>query len=214
MVKPTNRGLYLGGVKVSTTRELVGVYRERIHQFGMTGTAMFYKDELQYQAKVAQFSALLHEYVRPNDAVLDVGCGFGSLAAVAPACRYTGIDLVPDFIDYAKERYSLLDFKVLDVEQFAGEVDWCVLLGVVNSVPRPDRTISSAWAKCRKGIFVDFVDATKLQADFTDLNRFDPGDCLSGLLRLGAQTVIVYRTPNVWNIYVALAAGKWLKSRK
>lgn len=36
--------------------------------------------------------------------VLDVGCGTGVVATLLPGCRYTGIDLNPDYIRKAKHR--------------------------------------------------------------------------------------------------------------
>lgn len=53
--------------------------------------------EFQYQTR-----EILHEIVRPNMSVLDVGCGIGSLLDCIPQkCRYTGWDVSPDLIEIA-----------------------------------------------------------------------------------------------------------------
>ena len=212
MVEPTNDRLYLDGEVVTCNTQVVKIYQRRIEKFGMSGKTMFYVDELQHQTKVSQFAILLKDLVRPEDSLLDIGCGYGSLAPLLPNCQYTGIDLVPEFISYAKRKYSLLDFKVQDLKDCDEVFDWCVLLGVVNSVPHPSMLLELAWQRCRKGVLVDFIDDRKL-VSHTELNRFDIGRTLAQLLDLGARTVEVLTTESVWTIFVVKKAGMWLQSR-
>lgn len=212
MAKPVNRKLYLAGKQVDNNPQIVEIYRERIKRFGMSGKSMFYQNESQHQTKVAQFAILLHSLIRPGDTLLDIGCGYGSLVPLLPSCHYTGIDIVPEFISSAKERYDLGEFKVLALEECQDVYDWCVLLGVVNSIVDPDKLLELTWRKCRRGMLVDFIDDKKM-TNKNELNRFDMGDCLAGLLHLGARTVEVHPTDTVWTIFVACKVGKWLKAR-
>jgi SAM-dependent methyltransferase len=213
MVTPTNAKLLLGGNEVSNNAELIAVYRKRIEKYGMSGQTMFYLDEAQHQTKVAQFAILLHELMQPQDHLLDIGCGYGSLVPLLPPCQYTGIDLVPEFVAYAQSRYNVLEFLVVDLADCHGVYDWCALVGVVNSVKNPEQLIKLAWNKCRKGMLVDFIDERKLTGDGTGLNRFHVGSCLTELLQLGAQSVTVYQTHSVWTVFVASKVGKWVSSR-
>src|SRR5579884_3271392 len=162
MTLSVNKNLQLEGEYVEESDQLVMLYQKRIKEFGLSGKTMFYMDEVQHQMKIAQFATLLHERVNYHDTVLDIGCGYGSLSPLLPNCKYVGIDLVPEFIAYARQRYSLLDFKVLGLEAYESDYDWGILLGVVNSVPHPDRLIELAWSKCKRGLLVDFVDKNKL----------------------------------------------------
>lgn len=65
-------------------------------------------------------SKLVHPFHEVR--VLDAGCGLGELLDILPTnAQYTGIDLTPDFIRYAKRRYlnrrasfSVGDFRKLD----------------------------------------------------------------------------------------------------
>jgi SAM-dependent methyltransferase len=209
MTKPSNKSLHLEGECIEVSDQLVALYQKRAKEFGISGKTMFYMDEAQHQTKVAQFVTLLHNRISYNDTVLDIGCGYGSLSPLLPNCHYLGIDLVPEFIAYARQRYNLLDFEVLDLEAYESDYDWGILLGVVNSVPRPDRLVELAWSKCKKGLFVDFVDRSKLPDDYYDLNRFDIGNCLTKLLELGARKVEVYPTSNVWTIFVFTKLDPW-----
>jgi 2-polyprenyl-3-methyl-5-hydroxy-6-metoxy-1,4-benzoquinol methylase len=212
MTKAINSDLYLGGERVETIDQLVDLYRRRVREFGMSGKTMFYLDEAQHQTKVAQFATLLHRLVGPSDTVLDIGCGYGSLGPLLPTCRYLGIDLVQEFISYAKQKYNLLEFKALALEEYDGTCDWGILLGVVNSVPHPEKLVELAWSKCQKGLLVDFVDRNKLAPEYNDLNRFDTRVCLTSLLELGSGKVEVHPTSNVWTIFVATRSGVWLRS--
>ena len=212
MAKPLNRKLYLAGKEVSNNAQMIELYRERSARFGMSGKSMFYQNESQHQIKVVQFAALLYGLVHPDDTLLDIGCGYGSLVPLLPSCHYTGIDIVPEFISSARERYDLVEFKVLALEESQGVYDWCVLLGVVNSVVDPNKLLELAWRKCRRGVLVDFIDDKKM-ANKNELNRFDMGECLTGLLHLGARTVEVHPTDTVWTIFVARKVGKWLEAR-
>ena len=50
----------------------------------------------------------LSEYVKlvPNEKVLDIGCGPAEILAYLPAVQYTGIDLSPEYIEAAKQRFG------------------------------------------------------------------------------------------------------------
>lgn len=209
----TNKKLFLEGKEISTDEQLIATYQTRIASYGMSGKAMFYIDEAQHQVKVAQFAIILHELISPNDKVLDVGCGYGSLVPLLPPCQYTGIDLVPEFISYAKDRYKLVEFKTLSIDECKGSYDWCVLLGVVNGISSPEHIVESAWEKCTKGVIVDFIDKNKLPDSQKDLNRFDMGSCLTKMLKMGASSVDIHTTENVWTIFVARKDGRFIKSR-
>jgi SAM-dependent methyltransferase len=70
--------------------------------------------------------ALEHAHLRPGDAVLDVGCGFGDLDAqlaerVGEHGRVLGIDCAREFIEIAEREFALpnVRFLVADAQTFA-----------------------------------------------------------------------------------------------
>jgi len=77
--------------------------------------------------------------------VLDVGCGAGALLDVIGAVNYVGIDMVPDMIGRAKDRwidlrmfptrFILDDF--LTVPAFPDTYDYVVCSGAMNFLPEP-----------------------------------------------------------------------------
>lgn len=202
MTRPLNPKLYLDQQEITGSTSLVNVYRTRIQSLGYTGRMMFYKDEAQYQRKLGQFAELLCKVLGPGDTLLDVGCGYGSLLPLLPECHYKGIDVVPEFISLARTRYPLAEFEVKDIENDRGTYDWCVLLGVVNSVSDPRKVIETVWQRCLKGLVVDFVDVCKFKGTEGFLNRFKMGDCLNDFLDLAPRSVEVYPTSDVWTIFL------------
>lgn len=211
MTTAVNTSLYLNGEEVSDEAQLVSVYTDRVRKLGLSSEAMFYADTGQHQKKLSHFATLVFNIVLPDDTVLDVGCGFGSLAPLLPPCTYSGIDIVSDFILHAKSKYPLLDFRVCSVHEDKGLYDWCIVLGVVNSVPDPKTLLSKAWEKCKKGVIVDFIDSERL-GDFKDLNRFDMGSCLAGFLDMGAGKVEVIPTGSSWTIFIVTKPSSWLQT--
>lgn len=67
--------------------------------------------------------------------VLDVGCGYGRVIDFLPdkVTDYTGIDISPDFIKRAKEKYPKHKFVLGDIRETKfkdKEFDWALVIGV------------------------------------------------------------------------------------
>jgi|ERR1035438_4245850 cyclopropane fatty-acyl-phospholipid synthase-like methyltransferase len=82
---------------------------------------------------------LVNDYIRakPNDRILDIGCGPGNMLPFLPECRYTGFDANESYISAARERYGHRGQFVCErvchhmVQQF-GEFDIVLALGLVH----------------------------------------------------------------------------------
>lgn len=82
-------------------------------------------ERLEVQAEIPNIGLhLQHIDVRPDDVVLDVGCGSGSMSrAIArahPLARVSGIDLRPAYVDFARSRAAAeylpnLEFQTADI---------------------------------------------------------------------------------------------------
>ncbi|MBT6529564.1 MAG: class I SAM-dependent methyltransferase [Betaproteobacteria bacterium] len=105
--------------------------------------------------------------------VLDWGCGTGHLASwIANQgidCDYTGVDIVPEFLDIARKKHPQHRFG--EMQDFEKETfDWIMISGVFNN--RMDdnlaffrRNIAYLWDRCTRGLsfnlmssWVDFED--------------------------------------------------------
>jgi 2-polyprenyl-3-methyl-5-hydroxy-6-metoxy-1,4-benzoquinol methylase len=202
----TDNKLRFLGNEINTKKELIEVYKQSLQKTGFNGMMMGYFSEEYHLRKVAQFACLIAEYIKSTDSVLDIGCGYGSLAALLPQCEYHGIDLVSEFVNEACKRFPHLSFETVDLERHNIIYNWCVLVGVVSSVPNPESLLQQAWERCETGIIVDFTEARKFSGE---LNTFDIGDCVNWFLSLGAKRVEVLSTSEVWTILIVRKKGRW-----
>lgn len=194
------------GIKAAdSNEEMIKIYQDNIRQFGFQPRTLLYPNDELHEAKVNQHYDILSQLISSgeigvNDSLLDVGCGYGSLAGkletlleevghVGENISYKGIDIVPEFIDYAEKTYNGRGFlfQEMDLEHYMGQEDWCILLGVVNSVPDPDKLVSLAMSKCCKGMLVDFNDQEKIP--YTSFHKFDIDEQIKRLYEAGAKHV-------------------------
>jgi SAM-dependent methyltransferase len=95
-----------------------------------------------------------YEFARPHCTgkdVLDAGCGvgYGSAFLAESARRVVGVDLSPDAIGYARERYGgpNVEFAVGDLlalDKAAGEFDVVCAFEVIEHLPEPQRFVAEA----------------------------------------------------------------------
>ena len=78
-------------------------HRHRIAEFGPRAQALGWKAE---HSQWSRFEVILRSADFSHCSVLDVGCGRGDLKAhlddAFPGVRYTGIDLLPEFVEDAE----------------------------------------------------------------------------------------------------------------
>ena len=117
----------------------------------------------QAEAIWPQERVLFERYALPQDArILDVGCGTGEiasrLAALFPAARVLGVDIIEQHLQLARERYShlapRLEFRPGDA--FALELpdatfDLTVCRHMLQAVPAADRVIAELARVTRPG---------------------------------------------------------------
>lgn len=99
---------------------------------------------------------ILRHVIRPNDNILDCGCGYGRLLTLLPfgwSGGYLGIDISPEFVNLARHRHPEKIFNVanlLDLSGFSGGWDWAVLISVRPMVRR--NLGVEIWAEMEKQI--------------------------------------------------------------
>ena len=168
---------------------------------GMTYSSALFSgtDDLE-AAQTAKIRAMLDALgVRPGDRLLEIGCGWGSLAAIAVrdyGATVHGVTLSAEQLAYARARvpeatFSLIDYRavsgqfdhVVCVEMFeaVGERRWATFMAVVRARLRPggraglqDITIAD-----------DVFDAYRRSTDFIQAYIF-PGGMLPSPDRLRA----------------------------
>lgn len=201
-----NTCLFLDDAPVETWEEMQASYACRRDAHGCSSTTLYYSKESLHRDRLGQVETLLAMHVQPEDALLDVGCGFGDLVPRLPACRYVGIDVIDDFVQEARKRHPEHKFhtaNLLDMEiSEDSRPDWVAMVGIMGTLPMPEAVLEKGFALARKGLVVDFIDACRYQGP---LNHYDLGLCANFLLAQGAAQAHLYATPSQpWTFLVAL----------
>jgi len=141
---------------------LIQAYQDRLRRFGPGPHAVQYADRDSHWAR---FEVLVG--IDPGmESVLDVGCGLGDLChflrARGSTARYTGVDIVPEFVAHAASALAgdpAAGAQLMDVSdaQLPGGHDYALLSGVFNN--RMDdnwgfltATLGRMWAAAGRGI--------------------------------------------------------------
>jgi cyclopropane-fatty-acyl-phospholipid synthase len=113
-------------------------------------------------AKMRHIAAKLH--IRPQDRVLDIGCGWGGLALylakVAGAAQVTGITLSQEQLALARQRATALpsghlNFELIDYRDMAGSFERIVSIGMFEHVGFA--SYATFFRKCRSLLAEDGV---------------------------------------------------------
>jgi SAM-dependent methyltransferase len=116
---------------------------------------------------------MIQKHIRVSDKskVLDLACGKGAVSvqvAEALCCMVKGIDIIPEFIDFAKKKAqeygveNLCEFKVGDINEAVKiEKDYdIVILGAVGDVPgNPEETIQKLKGTVKDDGYIFIDDA-------------------------------------------------------
>lgn len=79
--------------------------------------------------------AIILEHIKPNESVLDAGCGYGRMSQYLD--NYTGVDFSPDFISLAKKNYPGEVFIQANLKQLpgkTGQFDWALVISIKKMV--------------------------------------------------------------------------------
>lgn len=112
------------------------IYQEKYKKYGVDPKSLCWHQKGAAHQRFRQFWA---EIDFNGKSVLDVGCGFGEMAKFLHkryvGVSYTGVDIVPEFIEEAKKLYPFYEFSVRDYfsNPIAQKFDIVLASGVLNS---------------------------------------------------------------------------------
>jgi trans-aconitate methyltransferase len=149
--------------------ELLERYGRRWRQYGYDSRTLGWNKDCQWVRFEAAF-----EGVRAEEcgSIVDLGCGFGDLLGYLRQQgwkgRYTGVELVPELIEEARQRHAgdpAALFVSSDVQTFAppSKADMAVALGIFNHRLHQDnfefarQTIENMWGLTAKVVVCDFL---------------------------------------------------------
>lgn len=147
-------------------QEIITKYQKQFKKYGYHPCSLFWPKGRQK----LRFKILSEIGIGSNDSVIDIGCGFGDLLAYLQehytGIKYTGIDIVPEFISQAKEQYPDGDFRITDILRDTIEKKWdYVFASGVFNIRLPSGSseefiksmIQKMFDLCVKGIACDFM---------------------------------------------------------
>lgn len=113
-------------------------WRTRLKESNQEHHAIFLCSIEHWKAVETTHRSVLQEVIRPEESVIDVGCGWGRLLSLMPGewyGEYQGVDLSPDFIAMAEENYPSREFMCMDARKLTRKLipqkfDWAVLISM------------------------------------------------------------------------------------
>ena len=127
--------------------EIKGMYVEALQRHGDSPASLLTPKGRSH----LRFRAIKEQVNKNGLKILDYGCGLGylydDLSKTKFSFEYTGIDMVPQFIDSCKSKYPKACFDVIDpTRPICGEYDIVFASGVFNLMTHESEMISKEYA--------------------------------------------------------------------
>lgn len=114
-------------------KRITDFYEDTLKTYGSDARSVHWSNE---ETQRVRFEVLNNIDDLSNKSVLDVGCGLGDLykffITKEISVDYTGIDIVPVFIDRAQERFPEATFSVEDIFLVDKQYDYVLASGALN----------------------------------------------------------------------------------
>jgi 2-polyprenyl-3-methyl-5-hydroxy-6-metoxy-1,4-benzoquinol methylase len=129
-----------------------------------------------------RFRALLPLIDKPGLSVLDYGCGLGYLfdylQEQGVSVCYTGMDMMPEFIDTCRQKYGdKAEFELIEAEQpLTRRFDLVFASGVFNIRTHADDGLSRVYATARLKQLLDVADLAMVCDFLSPYVDFKQGD--------------------------------------
>jgi SAM-dependent methyltransferase len=177
---------------------LIANYRDLFHKYGDRPEAT----QMSAEGQRFRFRKLMEIGDLRNRRVLDLGCGIGDfyplLIEKFGQIDYTGIDIVPEMVKHAAQKYPRARFLCRDLftDQLEETFDY-VLTSVVFNNAMPDcdsymrELLAAAFRYCTIGLGFNFISS---HVNFTDpeMAYHDPAEVLNFCIRNLARNVVLH----------------------
>ena len=174
-------------------------YAQLFRQHGDSPEAV----QLNSEGQRFRFEKLVQIADLSGCSILDVGCGLGHLypfiiSKVGPV-SYTGVDIVPDSIEFAARKYPAASFVCRDIIKHGldAKFDYVLSSGVCNNnIQDVDHTrfmldlVTAAFAHCTKGLGFNFI-STHVNFRDAEMAYHDPVVVLDYCIRNLSRKVVL-----------------------
>lgn len=147
--------------------KIAEMYRQMYGEYGRSARSLGWADQDRQQIR---FAALLNTARLTNvESVLDVGSGMGDLiphlewAKPVRKLQYTGVEMLPEFVREAQDRYPGYNFIEGDVrEMLLPKYDFVVSSGLVGwySLTEAFKMLGQLWSYTKRVLAFNFSTVT------------------------------------------------------
>lgn len=173
------------GDRSAINSNIIRRYTERFRKYGVS------KDTLGWHKgkQNLRYDALLRSFPDTISSICDVGCGFGDGIPIIYEkfgfIKYTGIDLVENFISECRSRYPDLTFLTGDYVDCLPECDAVIASGIFNQYTGQNYEEIESFIDCckRSGARYISFDLLSSNVDFrTDYNHYSDFDKITKII--------------------------------
>lgn len=151
----------------SDKQKMYSFYKELLEEHGpYSPSSLSWNNEF---TQFIRFKVLCEIAKLERSSLLDVGCGLGDLylflSNVASDFKYSGIDIVPDFVLHAKEKFPEAEFQLKEIHEFQKDSFDYVLASGIFAFRIPDyqkkyfETIKNMFSVAKKGVGFNMLDS-------------------------------------------------------
>ena len=124
--------------------EINNHYNSKLEQFGKDDFRSLNWGDKEGKSAKARYQQMFDQYNWLDKKVLEVGCGWGSFFDFGFTCKdYYGIDINPNLINLAKEKYPNINFIETDISNISAtdvKLDVAISSGVAGNRQGPADT--------------------------------------------------------------------------
>lgn len=178
-------------------QRIIARHSDSLLRHGYSANALYWSNS---EIQTLRFRVLSEIGIEEGASVLDVGCGFGDLAAYLQqrglTVNYLGVDLSPHLIDKGREIHPGLDLRqgdLFDLDPPPRGYDYVLLSGALNEPLQDDgayarRVIERMYETCSRGVAFNLLDRrNEWVARRFDLQSFNPDEIITFCQTLGAR---------------------------
>jgi len=154
-------------------KRILGFYEKALAEFGNDPRSVHWADA---HTQEVRFEALSKIGPLENKYILDIGSGLGDLykffAARKISVDYSGIDIVPAFIEEARKRFPGAKFLCGDADTLNNDYDYVLASGVLSfAIPNAKEhyfgMIKTMFGHAKIGLAFNMLDAREHPSDDT-----------------------------------------------
>lgn len=160
-------------MNIEDKKRILSFYEDSFAKYGNDPRSIHWSGEISQNVR---FEILNNIASLSGMSVLDVGCGLGDLYKFFISKQipvdYTGIDIVPSFIERARERFPEAEFEVRDAINLKKDFDYIFASGTLNLTIENSKeyyfdVIEKMFAHSKHGLAFNMLDFSSHPTDET-----------------------------------------------